>query len=156
MALDHEACYAALHARLEAKLKPDPFHVVTRRRVDSAQMRQQPALQVVETGAVAQVARNLPTIWTLQADAVVFAQPSKGSDAPGALLSALLRAVEAALEREPDERPGASGEQRWTTLGGLVQHAWISGPIERGYVPETDQAIVFIPIEMVTTTAQRG
>jgi hypothetical protein len=156
MALDQERIYAALHERLKEKLEGNGFVAVTRERVDASRLKVQPVLQVVEIGGVSTPVRNLPAVWTLQADAVIYARPEKISPAPGAEISQLVRLVEAALERDPEESPGASGETRWTTLGGLVQHAWIAGSVERAFVKDAEQAIVFVPIEMVTSTAARG
>jgi hypothetical protein len=59
---------------------------------------------------------------------------------PSALLNALLDALEAALTPTPGTKQ---------TLGGLAQHAFISGSIETDEGVLGDQAVAIVPIEVL-------
>jgi hypothetical protein len=157
MAVDRERIYAALFARLRAKVSGQVL-TFTRKYVDYDQVAasQQPALILSATHTTPENELGEPTRWRVNAVIVLYAQTSTYPDNPDRALSQLITAVEGALEWSPDDKPlqGASfqrGVQQQTTLGGLVSHCWISGAVEYTQGETGDQAVAIIPVEMLAT-----
>ena len=105
---------------------------------------EQPALFLAQKSeAAANPALAAPAVWTLHADAFVYAHSGDPYAAPAALLNPLLDAVVAALAPLP-----ATGLQD-LGLPGAVRHARIAGKIETDEGVLGDQAVAIVPIEIL-------
>jgi hypothetical protein len=153
MALDREAIYAALFARLEAL---PGFVTVSRRwkHWDDVDRTQQPALFLTQGNETPTQERGMPPAWRLLPTIYIYARHDADPQAiPGQTMNALIRAVEGALERQPNEVEPFGGPEEWgTTLGGLCSHCRISGTVETDEGLMGDQAVTIIPLEVLTTS----
>ncbi len=143
--MNREACYAALLARLSVAL---PNYWATRDFVSAAQCNRWPALLVhaIEETAIQSDNGNAGIIWLLQANVLLYVE-REGSGQPfETTLHALIDAVVAALKAQGGEM--TFGDAPWTTLGGLVERAWVQGTVELWREPDDRKAIVVIPVEM--------
>jgi hypothetical protein len=103
---------------------------------------EQPALFQSQRGQTAHQHAGVPPKWTLEVD--LFLYVNSGNDpkaVPAIVANGLLDAIEAALA--PVEFGGKQ------TLGGLVEHCWISGRIETDEGVLGPQAVAIIPIEIL-------
>jgi hypothetical protein len=91
--------------------------------------------------------QGIPATWTLGATILLYARASD-SKTPGTILLNLRRAVEAAFERQPGEQKFVPDEV-YTSLGGLVHRAWISGPVQFYPGATSEQAIAVVPVSML-------
>lgn len=104
-----------------------------------------PALFQIQTQESVQQVRGLPPKWTLGLSLYIYVRTMAQQDdsvIPTQLLNPILDAVDNALR--PDNLPVGT-----CTLGGLVSHAWISGPIETSEGLLGDIEVAIIPIEIV-------
>lgn len=152
MAISREAIYAALMARMQAKV---PGIVTFSRKLvdyDQVDATQQPALLVIEGDQNGMASSpSLPMKWTLGAHLILYVRTAE-SATPATPLLNVLDAIEAALERQPGEGNAFSADdQRYTTLGGLVRHARIAGAVQVQPGAEGEQGIAIVPIEMLVT-----
>jgi hypothetical protein len=154
MAVDREAVYAALAARLQAKVR----HLLAgdvRRRIpgfSSLTDADQPCLCVIADTSTCALDGPLPAVWTLRALVILYARSGASpSSSAEPTLNAIVRAIEEALERQPDETSIAPGQrdQHWTTLGGTVIWARPGGSVEydAGHIEE--QAIAAFSVELL-------
>jgi hypothetical protein len=104
----------------------------------------QPALflDLVEQLADSQPAS--PTKWTLSIDVVVYVNESTDNGPTDTMLG-LIDAIEAKLERQPDE----VGPGFHTNLGGLVHTVRINGAINTDLGAFGPQAVAIIPLEVL-------
>ena len=104
-----------------------------------------PALFMVQTTESVQQQRGLPPKWTLGMLLYVYVKTMGQQDAtviPSQLLNPIVDAIDAALA--PDDLKVGT-----CTLGGLVSHAWISGPVETSEGQLSDLEICVVPIEIL-------
>lgn len=147
--VDREAVYAALFARLQAKLGAN-ISTYSRKALDFDEVpaSQQPALLCLATTQTPDYPGKgtMPPRWTIRAMVVVYsrAQPDEGT--PETRQLAFAKLVEDALTVVPGEAP-LVGEVE-TTLGNLTIWCRIGGPIEV-FQGAKDQGVVLIPIEML-------
>lgn len=141
-----EAKYAALFERLQRAVGPSVF--CTRRALTFDGLAgRQPALELRVTGMSPEHEDiGLPVIWTLGADVWLYAKNMLKDGSSDAELVGYAAAVVQSLQLQV----GESGEQ-FTTLGGQVLRAWVSGTIEFMQGQGSDQAAALVPVEMVAT-----
>lgn len=104
-----------------------------------------PALMQVQTKESVKQTRGIPTAWTLEMLLYIYVRTEAQQDAtviPSQLLNPIMDAIDAAL-RPDDLKAGTC------TLGGLVSHAWISGPIETSEGNLGDLEVAVVPLEIV-------
>lgn len=89
---------------------------------------------------------GLPTSWAIQVHLYLYAQSSDAAIPPSIVLNGYLDLLEALLK---PLHPGAPWPQGVNTLGGLVRHAWISGPITTSGDLLGDQGVAIVPIEIL-------
>ena len=82
-----------------------------------------------------------PPIWHLQFEIYIYAHETDPSITPATKLNLLLDALEAALA------PLSTDQKQ--TLGGIVEHCWISGAIETDEGTLGDQAMAVVPVEVL-------
>jgi len=150
MALASEPIFAALFQRLKDKLVGS-IKTYERREIDYSQIEgvdNQPALILIEDSFVPEnKSQGVPTKWTLNAIIFLYAK-STDSKTPGTILLNLVDQVNAAFDRQNSE-PKFVPDETFTTLGGLVHRAWISGAVEFYPGATSDQAIAVIPVSML-------
>lgn len=150
MNISREQIYSALFNLLKSAAS---FNTVGRIWVPSAKLGppQLPALFMVENRetAVQNIPGN-PAKWMLEVDAIVYARNEGEDQAPGnetyypvTTLNNLLDAIEAAL------KPSAANVQ---SLGGLVQHCWIEGKIEKDAALQGANSMAVVPVKVLTTS----
>lgn len=104
-----------------------------------------PALFMVQTTESVVQQRGLPPKWTLGMLLYVYVKTNAQQDTtvvPSQLLNPILDAIDAALAVD-DFKAGTC------TLGGLVSHAWISGPVETSEGNLGDLEIAVVPLEIL-------
>jgi hypothetical protein len=129
MAINREAIYAALYARLQAKVTL--CKTFSRKWIEPQQIGQdqQPALLCLEGKQTPNDRSPLPPIWTLEAMIVVYAR-TNDTATPGTILSNILDQIESALEIQPAEG-AVFFRSIHTTLGlSTVQKVWIASEVE--------------------------
>jgi hypothetical protein len=162
MALDREARFAALFARLQSVTN---WKTASRVNLGWSEFLalEQPTMVLVKTAErQMQQQRNaaLPFLWELGAMAVILCRNTDPNEPPSIQLNKLIQAVEAALELQPGEKasPNASGPasvtgQLYTTLGGLCTVCAINGEVHiwEGAAEgvQNSQAVAWIPIGML-------
>lgn len=108
----------------------------------------QPALFM---GAGDQSAQNDPSgnpaIWTMQAEVFLYVQSMDDTVPPSILLNEYLDRLEALLMPAAPASPWPMGGGQ--TLGGLVRHVWISGPITTSGDVLGSQGVAIVPLEIV-------
>lgn len=136
----------AIAAALFTLVKSLPGLVTTSRRLkhwSDVPAEEQPALfqtqgkENVDTSAQKMGASNLHR---LEFSVYIYVHNTDPTVTSASLLNPLLDALEAALSTTPGTKQ---------TLGGLVQHAFISGSIETDEGVLGDQAVAVIPIEVL-------
>ena len=105
---------------------------------------QQPALFVPRGTETIHQVTGQPAITTLEAHVWIYATTTDPNVAPQTQINDLLDAITAAI--------APVGALTTQTLGGLVQHCWIDGPIETDEGSLGDQAVAKLTIKMLTTT----
>ena len=150
MNVAREQIYSALFTLLQgaANFKTVGRVWVPSNKLDPPQL---PALFMVENNEHAtHSAPGRPAKWLLDVDVVIYARNEGESQAPGAenyvpatALNNLLDAVESAIAP-----PVSTSVQ---TLGGLVQHCWIEGKIEKDAALQGANSLAVIPIKILTT-----
>jgi hypothetical protein len=137
-----EAIYAGLFALVGAA---PGFRTATRRIKDYSDVDQatQPTLLQVELGEKWNARTGMPPVVTLSARLFLYCEENDPAEPVSTQMNALLDAVTAALA--PPDLPHGPFRQ---TLGGLVQHAGISGEIA---IAEglSGQSEAVIPIEIL-------
>ena len=88
-----------------------------------------------------------PVVWTLKAQLYLYVQSSDPSVPPSIVLNGYLDLLEKMFG--PQANPGPWGQGFQQTLGGLVKHAWIAGPITTSGDLLGDQGVAIVPIEML-------
>lgn len=152
MALNREAIYTALLARLQTI--PGLVTVSRQWRIwDDVPSVEQPALFLPHGNEQVSQVKGLPPSWRLTPVLWLYVRTDNDpAAAPGTSLATLTQAVEAALERRADEQGGyAHTDTFGTTLGGLVAHCWIAGPIVTDEGILGGQAVAQIPLEILAT-----
>lgn len=102
----------------------------------------QPALYQTQTGEFPAQITNQPAAWRFSVDVYLYANTSDPNTAPSQIINPLLDSIKAIF------KPPVGEVQ---TLGGLVQYCRISGKIETDEGVLGQQAVVIIPIEILTT-----
>lgn len=156
MALDQEALTTALFNRLVAALPGLKF--TSRRPMGWEEVPEQPALILVKASAGAVSMKGQPTVWTLAFTAVIYTQNTdEPTESPETQQNAMLKSIEAALERTKGETALANAafmdtpDDPRTTLGGLCSHASISGTVESDGGAMGRQGVLIVPIEILAT-----
>ncbi len=136
-----EPVYQALFLRLATL----PGLVTTSRRLkhwSDVAPAQQPALFQVQAAESPQQTEGRPPVWRARVDVYLYVHAGADPDAvPATTLNRLVDAIEQALTP-------ASGEAS-QTLGGLVEHCWISGTIASDEGALGAQAVAIVPIELL-------
>lgn len=102
----------------------------------------QPAVFVAQgDGAPAQSPSGEPTVWRLTFAIYLYVHELDPSATPATRLNLLLDALTAAL--------APVGYAKKQTLGGTVEHCWISGPVETDEGTLGDQAMAIVPVEVL-------
>jgi len=150
MNVAREQIYSALFALLQgaANFKAVGRVWVPSNKLDPPQL---PALFMVENNEHAmQTAPGRPAKWLLDVDVVIYARNEGESQAPGAEsyipetgLNNLLDAAESALA------PAAATNVQ--SLGGLVQHCWIEGKIEKAAALQGATSMAVVAVRVLTT-----
>ena len=122
------------------------FRTSGRRRKHWQEVAAQPALYVV---AVAERwpgrATGIPAAVVIEAEIWIYSDAGKNPDVvPDTVLNALIGAVETALAPTPVFTGIAV--QNAQTLGGLVEHCWIEGDLEKAPGDLEGQALAVIPV----------
>ncbi|HWK45126.1 MAG TPA: hypothetical protein VNT30_10410 [Stellaceae bacterium] len=141
MTAGREAIAQALFARVTGT---GGFATVGRklRHWTDVQPAERPALFQVQKGETWQRQRGLPPKVTLHLDLYLYVGTAADpSVPPAAELNPLLDAIQAALAPPPSDSV--------QTLGGLVDHAWISGRVETDEGVLGDLAVAIIPIDIL-------
>jgi hypothetical protein len=106
-----------------------------------------PALLMQERGEEAQYRKGLPTIWRLRVNLYVYVHTGANNDpdlVPADIINPLLDLVDASIAIDDVSNEAC-------TLGGLVSHVAIEGSIERYQGDLGDDAVVVIPITVLTS-----
>ena len=108
---------------------------------------EQPALFM---GAGEQHPKNdssgLPVSWTLNAQLFLYARSTDPAVPPSVVLNGYLDQLEALLA---PANPGAPWPAGFQSLGGLVKHVWISGPVVTSGDVLGDQGVAIVPLEIL-------
>lgn len=105
----------------------------------------QPALYLIEKRDNYARTPGLNPIYRFELDAVIYAHTGDGNDdePAGRVLNPLLDAIDELLR--PDDVM-----KNKCTLGGLVQHAWIEGAIEKDEGVLGPQGVALVPLVILT------
>lgn len=149
--MTREPIYAALFAFFSALTQggSPAFKLATRRLTtwDNVQAEDTPTLLMVQRSEVANYRKGLPTIWTLNVALYVYVNTGAGIDptaVPSQLLNPLMDLVESSFTI--DNMTTFS-----STLGGLVSHCAISGPIEIFEGDMGNDEVAIVPIQLLTS-----
>lgn len=149
--MTREPIYASLFAFFAAlTVGGSPAFVTATRQVktwEDVPPEDQPALLPLPRRETAQRKKGLPTIWTLDVDLLLYVHTGAQNDpsvTPAQLLNPLLDAIEASLTID-DVMNNAC------TLGGLVSHCAINGPIELFLGSLGDEAVAIVPLQLLTS-----
>ena len=153
MAIDHEACYAALATRLQTYCAQYIKIPVSRKIISYDQVPQEsmPCIFSVATHQSPRVDGPLSAVWTLGAAIVIYARADVDPNASAETeINTLLGRIEAALEKQSDETSMVPGQtqQHWTTLGGTVLFIH-PGTIEMELGAQGNQGIAIFPVDML-------
>lgn len=151
--LDREPIYAALFARLQASLTGVNLFSRRLRHWSNVAAVAQPAVFLTIGDQLPQNRLDEPTLWLLVAELFLYVRMDDPNAVPGTRLNGLLKQIDGALEWRPADLVAgqmftARGRQQ-TTLGGLVQYAWVTDVVAVEGV-STDQAAVKVSIEMLS------
>lgn len=89
--------------------------------------------------------RGLPALVMMEGEVWIFYKTVNPDEAPGTTLDTLIQAVEKGVE----PNFAVSDVQ---TLGGLVEHCWIEGKVEKAVDDLGGSAIAMIPVKILTTS----
>ena len=89
---------------------------------------------------------GLPVSLTLKGNLYLYVQSSDETVPPSMVLNGFLDQLDALLA---PPFPGTPWPQGFQSLGGLVKHAWISGPITTSGDLLGDQGIAIVPFEIL-------
>ena len=151
MKMSRESLYAAIFAKFAGLTftsgTKTAFGYVSRRLYhwEDLELDDFPALMQVQTREIVKQSRGLPPAWTLSMSLYIYVRTEAQSDAvviPSQLLNPIMDAIDNAL-RPDDLKSGTC------TLGGLVSHAWISGPVETSEGNLGDLEVAVVPLEIV-------
>lgn len=148
MAIDLDAIMEALLQRLKDKVPGVRRFSRRDLTIDQVTQDQQPYVGVVLTQAIpeARSPGSMPQMERVRGAIQVWCREKK--DDPESPLLAVVRSVEAALERAQLEAPKYDVKEFWTTLGGLVR--WVH-PVDLQFYQgaEGEEAACIITIEML-------
>jgi hypothetical protein len=140
--MKREAIYKALFSLLQDKIDS----VTTFERVlahwDDVSPAMQPALFMTQGTQSASQATGLPTKYTLNAKLWLYTHRDTSNEIPSVTINNILDELDAAIAPPV----GPSFKQ---TLGGLVEHCWISGDIETDEGTLGVQSVAIVPISML-------
>ncbi len=141
--MTRETCYGALFALLQGLQTAGAVATADRRvrfltEMSAAEL---PALFMAVDRQTTQQRRGQPPRHQLGARVFLYAANPDRHTAAGIVLNGLIDALEAKLAP-----PGGSDVQ---TLGGLVSHAWIEGPIEVFEAPQGERSAAIVTIQML-------
>jgi hypothetical protein len=143
--MKREPIYKALFAKLSAI-----DGIVTASRIllhwDDVSPNQQPAMFLAQDTQQAEQITGFPTKYLLGAKVWIYAHRDTSEEVPSAQINNILDALDAALM--PDPSPTFK-----QTLGGLVEHCWISGAIETDEGTLGNQAVAIVPIQMLVVAS---
>lgn len=140
MILDRELIFSTFWSRVSGIAE---FVTKSRRLRHWDDTPNQPALFMVQHTQNPAQKLGLPPIWTF--NLLLFVYDNVGNDEtaiPGQRLNVLVDLIDRALA------PTLGQEAQ--TLGGLVNHCWISGPVEtyEGYAAMLNQSVAVIPVQI--------
>jgi hypothetical protein len=139
--MNREAIYSALF-----KLLSGLDSITTAERVlahwDDVSPNMQPALYMTMVSQTAEQITGFPTKYTLSAKVWIYTHRDTGNVIPSAQINQILDELDAALKP-------AAGPLNKQTLGGLVEHCWISGEIVTDEGTLGNQAVAIVPIQML-------
>lgn len=140
-----EQIYAALFAKVNGLVGSGTFKTVSRRLLhwNDVVSADQPALFQNQRHIDIRTTTNIPPIYVLHADLYLYANTQDKAVLPASILNPMVDLIIAALS--------PSNANQKETLGGLVHYCRISGKIETDEGLLGDQAVVIIPIEILTT-----
>ncbi len=143
-----ETLYAALFARLEATLAG---YWCTRDLVPVASCSRWPACILTAGDQTAQQDDhgNAPALWRLEATVALYLQRADAAQPFEPAIHAAIDQVVNALGPQPAE--SSYGLSYHTTLGDLVERAWVQGAVEIHREPGDQRAVILIPVEMFST-----
>lgn len=136
-----------IHAALFAKLSTAAGFATASRRLkhwNDTPAAEQPALFLSHKTESAEPRQGLPTLWTLDFDAYLYARAPDRATSPSSVLNPMLDAISGAIA--PDNATMSA-----QTLGGLVAHCWIEGSVETDEGTLGDQAVAIIPIRILVS-----
>lgn len=141
--MNRETIYTALAAKLTAALSGTS--TVSRRMLHwfDVPPSQQPAVFICSGGQVDQQTTGMPTIRHLLAEVWVYANTTDPAAAPETILNNILDLIDTAL------KPTTGAQKQ--TLGGLVDHCWVDGPIVTDEGTLGSQGVAKFSIKMLTT-----
>lgn len=150
LALDRDPIFQALLARLRAI--PDLGAVEDRFRPwSSVDAGETPCAYLVKGSETPSNERGFPPKWRISAKLYLYTHSANRMDMSAQRqANILLTRIEAALERTEAEVQGGDLPYA-TTLGGLVSHAWIDGPVDTDEGTLGDLAVHIIPIDIMAT-----
>lgn len=143
--MKRETIYKALFARLEAI---DGIQTCSRilQHWDDVSPNMQPAIYMAQDTQLAEQVTGFPTKYLLGAKVWIYAHRDTGEVVPSAQVNNILDALDEALK----PAPSPTNKQ---TLGGLVEHCWISGAIETDEGTLGNQAVAIVPIQMLVVAS---
>lgn len=160
MALDREALFVALFARLQTSVG-SIVKSYSRRWAswDDAPPTMQPALLLLKgPEKVERPVRGGPLLWRLTAHILVYAKDDgTGEAVPDTLLNQILTAIEAALEVQPDEATAVGAQYlarrdvppAGTTLGGLCETCQMTGTVETYAGTQGHDGMIDLEVEIL-------
>jgi hypothetical protein len=154
MALDREAIASALFARLKAQVSA--AKTFTRKDDDPRSFPSElhPVLILRCAGEDPEQAPGRPAKVPLHYVVKVYARNLDSEASPDTQLNQVLQQVDAALERQSDEAPWPN-EPFHTTLGGLVQHAWLGAPVDFYQGEHSNEAMLVLAVEALACDVRR-
>ena len=148
-AFSRKAIRKALFSRLQASVQGIRHWTMQPEGFDD--VKSKPALVLVTEQHSAQTEAGLPTIWTFEYTARLWTRGTglASEESPDDELDDWLDQIHGALKHQSTEGYSDMGpSDAQTTLGGLVQRAWISGPVQFGTV-KGGESFIDVPIEVV-------
>lgn len=144
--IDREAIYSALFTRLSDAF---PGYWATREVVPADRCQKWPALLVIATDGTAHQSDEwtTPPRWTLRAEIALYIQRKDSRSDFEPFLFETLGALEDALAPQASE--ASFGRTFHTTLGDIVQRAWIVD-YEITHHPGDQRAAIFATVEMLS------
>jgi hypothetical protein len=103
---------------------------------------EQPALFMAQIGEAANTLTNQQTKWSLNVELYLYANTQDSKTSPASVINPLVDAIVNIIQPTTQEKQ---------TLGGLVHYCRINGQIQTDEGVLGDQAVVVIPVEILTT-----